>query len=385
MERLEATALPAGLPRSVTVLAVDDDPTILEGLERQVDRDQHPYRYRCVSSCSDAIAALDDPTLVAVIADYVLPDGFGTDLVAFARGLPVIVMTGQGSEHVAVQALRAGACDYLIKDADGGFVQLVPATVERVLAQRAAEQAERQRAAELVQSMRENRELEHYARMIANVLATPLQVVQHYCGLLLSNGTIAKDRMLSNYARAGLEGARRAGQLVTEALDLSRVSSVGRPFAEVDLSLVFVDALREVAAQFPLRDGAVRSGSLPVIVGDGQQLRMLFQRLIARAVRRCEDGVEVEVNVSVQRARNEWLFGVEDPGGPADPGERAAVSFGVGDDKTTAPSLDVAICRRIVERHGGSLWFGKADTGRHTAFFRLADGLVPTPVPGATS
>jgi len=373
------------------ILAVDDDPVILESLRRLERQPTHPFRYLCAASCSEAIRLLTAAPVAVVLADFVLDDGYGTDLVAFSRGRPVVVMTGQGSESVAVQALRAGAYDYVIKDDAGGFVELVPATIERVLARRRAEDAERQRAAELVQTMRDNRSLEQFAGMLSRSLSTPLQVVQHYCGLMLSSPSIAKDRLMKNYAQAAFDGARRGGALVAEALELARVATVGGRMVGTELTQAVQDAAREVGEDRAVPGDLVRSDELPRVVADPVQLRALLRRLIDRAERRCRQAQQAPVvHVFASRRESEWVVSVEDAAGPHGLNESewsgVPVEAATADqDHAGGASLGLAICRRIVERHHGSFWLGNGRQGRSAAFFSLPErselGHEPTELP----
>lgn len=359
---------PAHVDARPTVLAVDDDAVVVESLARLARGAGHAYRYEFASSCADGIERLASNRYSAVIVDYVLDDGFGTDLVAFARGVPVIVMTGQGSEKVAIEALRAGAYDYLMKDFDGRFVDLIQPTLERVFARREAELAEQQHAAELLRTVRENRELERYASMVAGMLQTPLQVVQHYCALLGTHPPVAQDRLAARYADAAFEGARRANAVVTEALELSRVATAGGGLVPTDLELACRDALREVAVEHPLPAEAVEVSELPDVIGDPAQLRMLFRRLVARIERSSRAaGRPVSARIYAHRTAAELRVVVEDTS--------CQQQTGADDDDSSVWSLEFATCQRIVERHSGRLWFGVGSAGGEAALFTI--GATP--------
>ena len=117
-----------------TILVVDDDPGIARLIARELRREGH--HAATVGSGEEAIAWMQDHKANLVLLDLKLPGLRGTDLIdrldGFHDHLPFIVITGQGDERVAVDMMKRGALDYLVKDAN--FITLVPTVVQRALA-----------------------------------------------------------------------------------------------------------------------------------------------------------------------------------------------------------------------------------------------------------
>jgi signal transduction histidine kinase/FixJ family two-component response regulator len=119
------------------LLVVEDDEAHVELLRRAYEDAGRPVRFDVVPSFEGARLALERDQHDAVVADFVLPDGCGLDLLPFAaaRGCPVVLMTSQGDERIAVEALRGGAFDYVVKTPRA--LATMPLTVERALREHA--------------------------------------------------------------------------------------------------------------------------------------------------------------------------------------------------------------------------------------------------------
>ncbi|MFQ5572019.1 MAG: PAS domain S-box protein, partial [Rhodothermales bacterium] len=108
--------------------------------ERFVRREELPYEYVIAGSVSEARAALASDRFDAALVDYVLGDGTAFDLFDDLGALPFIVVTGSGNEEVAVEVMKAGTLDYVIKDAEGHYLGTIPTTIENAISRRRAEE-----------------------------------------------------------------------------------------------------------------------------------------------------------------------------------------------------------------------------------------------------
>jgi len=117
------------------VLVVEDDRVDQLALERFFAKQKLPYEYVVAGSVAEARTLLKEGRFDAVVSDFNIGDGDAFDIIAMARSLPVVVVTGSGDEVIAVKALKAGAADYLIKDHERNYLQILPATVESAIHQ----------------------------------------------------------------------------------------------------------------------------------------------------------------------------------------------------------------------------------------------------------
>ena len=128
------------------ILLVEDDKIDQMAFVRLVKREDLPYDYEIVGSVSEARKVLAAERFDAVLMDYLLGDGTAFDLFGEARDAPIVMMTGSGDEEIAVQAMKAGAFDYLVKDPEGNYLTTLPVTVENVISRwRAEEELDRYR------------------------------------------------------------------------------------------------------------------------------------------------------------------------------------------------------------------------------------------------
>lgn len=116
--------------KSIRLLLVEDDKVDQMAFARMVKKERLHYAYTMAGSIAEAVKVLEAESFDIAIADYRLGDGTVFDLFEHFQGMPVVVTTGAGNEEVAVEAMKRGAFDYLIKDADGRYLKMLPLTVE---------------------------------------------------------------------------------------------------------------------------------------------------------------------------------------------------------------------------------------------------------------
>ncbi len=137
----------------VRILFIEDDRVDQMAFMRFVEHENLPYDYRVAGSVSEARRMLATGEFDAVLADYMLGDGTAFDLLEQTGDTPLLMITGSGDEEIAVEAMKAGFGDYLIKDTEGNYLKTVPVTVERAIGRKRAEEElsnYRQRLEELV-------------------------------------------------------------------------------------------------------------------------------------------------------------------------------------------------------------------------------------------
>lgn len=122
------------------LLVVEDDPVDQMALKRLLKKEQLSFQTTMAVSLAEAKERLASATFDVVVTDYRLGDGVALDMFEWVQDVPVIVVTGGGDEGVAIQAMKAGAYDYLIKDRERHYLNLLPVVVQQALKHRVAEQ-----------------------------------------------------------------------------------------------------------------------------------------------------------------------------------------------------------------------------------------------------
>jgi len=116
-----------------TVLLVEDDEIDQMAFKWLIEQENLPYDYTAASSISEARVALGSERFDAIVADYLLNDGTAFDILGLAKDTPVIITTEAGDAEIAVKAMKAGACDYLMKDPERTYLKAIPITIENAI------------------------------------------------------------------------------------------------------------------------------------------------------------------------------------------------------------------------------------------------------------
>jgi PAS domain S-box-containing protein len=218
---------------------------------------------------------------------------------------------------------------------------------------------------------RSNEELERFAYVASHDLQEPLRTVASYVQLLERRYKDKFDADGKEFLGYVVDGAKRMQRLISDLLALSRVGTRGAPLARVSADAVLDTAIANLQVTLAGAQAAITRGPLPEILADPVQLEQLFTNLIGNAVKFHGDSAP-SVRVSAERQGAEWVFAVADRGIGIDPQyfERIFVIFQRLHAREEYPGtgIGLAICKKIVERHGGRIWV-ESEPGRGTTFF----------------
>lgn len=218
---------------------------------------------------------------------------------------------------------------------------------------------------------RSNSDLQQFAYVASHDLQEPLRMIASYTQLLGKRYKGKLDADADDFIRYAVEGASRMQTLINDLLAYSRVTTQGKAFEQVDCNQILEDVLSNLRLAIEENRAVVTYDALPVVTADGGQLGQLFQNLIGNAIK--FHGEEPpRVHVSVELRNNEWQFSVLDNGIGVDPqyAERIFVIFQRLHNREEYPGtgIGLAVCKKIVERHGGRIWV-KSPIGRGTVFY----------------
>jgi light-regulated signal transduction histidine kinase (bacteriophytochrome) len=234
------------------------------------------------------------------------------------------------------------------------------------------EDALRQSMAELARS---NADLEQFAYVASHDLQEPLRMVTSYVQLLAKRYTGKLDTTADEFIQYAVEGTMRMQRLIQGLLAYSRVGSQGRPFEPTDCSAVIDQVCTNLKVAIEETEATVASNGLPTVMADTTQVTQLFQNLIANAIKFRKPGEPPHVQLKAVRHDQEWLFSISDNGIGLHPkhANRIFALFQRLHAYAEYPGsgIGLAICKKIVERHGGHIWAESQPNDGATFFFTL--------------
>ena len=179
------------------------------------------------------------------------------------------------------------------------------------------------------------------------------------------------DSDADEFIHFAVDGAKRMQNLINDLLSYSRVGTRTNPLVQVSAEDILKEALANLQFLIEESSAKITHGPLPVVRGDFPQLVMVFQNLVGNAIK--FRGAELPcIHIEARRAAEEWIFSVRDNGIGIDPkfAERIFVIFQRLNDRTAYPGtgIGLAICKRVIQRHGGRIWV-ESEPGEGATFY----------------
>ncbi|WP_049904343.1 sensor histidine kinase [Natrialba asiatica] len=215
-----------------------------------------------------------------------------------------------------------------------------------------------------------NKELEQFAYATSHDLEEPLRMVSSYLTLIDQRYSDDLDEDGREFIDFAVDGADRMRDMIAGLLEYSRVDTRGDPLEPVELDAVLEDVCEDLQVKIEETDAEIVTEVLPRVEGDSDQLRQVFQNLLDNAIE--YSGEESpRVHVSAERTGDEWTVSVRDEGIGIDPADADRV-FDVfqslhTQEEAAGTGIGLALCERIIERHGGEIWV-ESGLGEGTTF-----------------
>jgi PAS domain S-box-containing protein len=206
---------------------------------------------------------------------------------------------------------------------------------------------------------RSNQELEQFAYVASHDLQEPLRMVSSYMGLIERRYKGRLDPDADDFIGYAVDGAKRMKMLINDLLQYSRVGTHGKIFGPVDCEKLLIEVLEHLQLLIEDNGATITHDQLPTVIADDVQLARLFQNLINNALKfRKEE--PPSIHISVEPNNGTWLFSFRDNGIGVSPkfADRIFEIFQRlhGSEEYPGTGIGLAICKKIVERHGGRIW-----------------------------
>ncbi len=261
-----------------------------------------------------------------------------------------------------------------VRDNSGQVVRSV-GMVQDITERARAEEEIKRYAAELERS---NQELEQFAHIVSHDLREPLRMVKSYLELVQGRCLDQLDPETGAFIGYAVDGAARMQRMIRALLDLTRVHIRGRELAPVDCQPLLERTLAMYKIAIKESGAQVSHNPLPTVLADEDQLAQVFQNLIGNALK-FHGEESPRIHVSARREGNEWLFSVRDNGIGIDPAQAKRV-FELfrrlhTQDEYEGTGIGLALCQKIVERHGGRIWV-ESQPGQGSTFYFTLPAVV---------
>jgi signal transduction histidine kinase len=286
----------------------------------------------------------------------------------------------------AAEVIDAGRLDVALETGGRGEVADLARALDRMVKRLAStlvsrdallseigerKKAEQSREQALVDLKRSNEELQQFAYVASHDLQEPLRMVSSYTQLLADRYGDRLDDKARKYIDYAVDGAVRMQRLIQDLLTYSRIATRGGELETINSQSALDEAMVNLQVAIAEAEAAVTHDVLPDIKGDATQLAQLFQNLIGNAVK-FRSQATLRIHVAAEKDGDDWRFSVADNGIGIDLRYREKVFeiFQRLHTRSEYPGtgIGLAICKRIVDRHGGKIWF-TSEPGQGSIFF----------------
>lgn len=217
---------------------------------------------------------------------------------------------------------------------------------------------------------RSNTELEQFAYVASHDLQEPLRTVATYLQLLEKRYKDKLDPEAKDFIAYALGGSNRMRALIHSILEYSRINRI-KPFEDIDMNLLLKEVLENIRVSIKENNVSIKINELPEIHGDHVLINQLFQNLIENAIK-FKKTINPEIIISCKRQGNEYLYSVADNG----IGMKKEFTRKIFDifqrlnsrEEYSGTGIGLAICKKIVERHGGEIWV-ESEAGKGSTFY----------------
>ncbi|HIK38468.1 MAG: hybrid sensor histidine kinase/response regulator [Geminocystis sp.] len=363
----------------LNILLVEDNLPDAILIAKHLSKIEKPRLSLChVSTCREAVRCLEEEKFDVILLDLSLPDSFQLDTVkkisAEAENTAIIILTGLDDEKVALDSLREGAQDYLVKN------EINSTVLKKAICYAIERKKQVRHLKHLVDILLDsNRKLEDYARQVSHDLKQPLQTILGSGKLIgyLEENAGEKTRQLLNML---VNSAEKMSDMIEALLSACRVG--GEDEKEwLDCERIIKEVLELLGEQIRAKGAKITinfpAKFRPVMVYYNRvQLERVWQNLISNAIKYVPEDRKPEVAIAAEKHQNQWLFMISDNGIGIKETDYEKVflanqRLSEGEKMAKGSGMGLAICKQIIEDNGGRIWVQSSIYQGSTFFFTI--------------
>jgi signal transduction histidine kinase len=345
------------------LLIIDDSEDDRDLYRRYLAADNHAV-WSVVEAASgeDGLEKFQAEAFDLVLLDYSLPGRSGVDLLNDCKGdmpyVPVVFVTGQGNELIAIECMKHGAQDYLVKG------DITPESLQRAIHNALG------RIEMFKKIDRQHESLKNFAHVLAHDLRAPIKRLRAL-GEIIADAVENKEYdVIDRFFHEVTKSAVHMERLIDTLVDFNEMDGVEAAFEPVRVQTLLEDVLAMLNFLIVERSASVTYDPLPEVKGNASQLTQLLQNLVTNGIK-YSDSANPEVHFSAVELEAAWQISVRDNGIGIAPQylQRIFEPFARlhGTDRYSGSGLGLAICKKVVECHDGQIWC-ESEPGKGTTF-----------------
>lgn len=363
------------------VLLVEDDPSDRDLILRELGKSEFEIISDVAETADEFRQKVKTHRPDVVLADYNLGLWRGTEALEIMReeglDIPLILVSGALGDVAAVECIKQGVTDYVLKDSLARLPVALRGALKDKIARAERKQAQESLARKVEELARSNADLEQFAYVASHDLQEPLRMVSAYTQLLAERYRGKLDDQADKYINYAVDGAVRMQSLIRDLLAFSRVVRQETAVQSTDCNQVVDRAVDNLQAAILESRAVVSHGPLPRVMANGSQLQQVFQNLIGNAMK-FKGSENPVIRITATQEGSESIFAVADNGIgiSAEHAESIFIIFNRLHTRAEYPGngIGLAICKKIVEWHGGRIQALSRDGGGTIFKFSLPTG-----------
>jgi signal transduction histidine kinase len=357
---------------ALKILMIEDNPEDRALYKRLLEKSGLQFEIHEAESASEGLRLACEKNPDCIVLDYQLPDADGIGFIkTYQEKCPeqraaIVMATGQGSEKIAVEALKTGALDYISKASisDGFFVQNILNATERSQLKNQV----REYQAELERS---NQALSNFTHTVSHDLKAPLRRIVSYCGLLKEDANHELGEQATQYVDRLLVNSQRLHKLVEDLLSYSQVMHSKEAKQNTDIKKLIDDLREDLGALIQEHKVEIIMENLTSLPVYPLGMRQMFQNLLINSIK-YRGAKPPAIKIKYDDKGSYGVFSVQDNGIGISPEYHKKIFEEFErlhtQDQIEGSGLGLSICKKISELHQGKIWV-ESEPGQGSTFF----------------